>query len=122
MTDMNGDVPIDEGSQLEALAAEDPNNAGNPAAVRKKAKDRKDAEKRRVLAMENLLATPDGRELLRYLLNEVCGLFNISENAAFMTEALHYKEGGRVVGLALHKLALQANPKRYIDLLTESQG
>lgn len=117
MTKHENDPAVDDRTPEEIEADADPNNTANSIAVKTKTKTAKQREKDRAAVIGALLEQPAGREFLGWLLFDVCGLYSIAQNAAFDTNALHYREGGRVVGLMLHKLALQENPNQYMELL-----
>lgn len=94
-----------------AFATEDGVRA---AKRRKETRDHADAEVLRVI-----LSTTQGRDWYMRLLQEVCGLHNVTANAAFDPNALHYREGARAVGLHLHREALRLVKQPYMVALAE---
>jgi hypothetical protein len=107
---------IDEPSPLEGEA---PYNAADRRQVKDKAKSKKLKERERDDVMDALLQMANGRAWLAWLLHAVCGLHNPTENGAYDSNALHYREGARAVGLALQAEALRVNRKNYLAMLEE---
>ncbi len=103
--------------EQDALA--NPDNAANPIAIRGKRKKIEDAERVHNEVLSALLGVPNGREWLAHVLFEICGVFATTENAAFDTNGMHFREGARQVGLHLHKSMLRADAKLYMVLMSE---
>jgi hypothetical protein len=110
--------PEDESTERAPQAGE-PFNAGDRRQVRERAKTEKQKDQMRAAVLEALMRTPEGRELLGHILFKLCGIMVPTENAAYDTNAMHFREGQRAVGLTLQHLALQANKSLYIVLLGE---
>ena len=113
---------IEDLTPEELDAAEHPDSAANPIAIRQKRKTIEDAERVHNEVLTALLSLPNGRAWLAHVLFEVCGVLATTENAAFDTNGMHFREGARQVGLHLHKAILRADAKQYMVLLTEHQG
>lgn len=104
----------------EAIEAEyDPDNAANPLAVRTKARLQKARERERLLGLKTLLNTVPGRAWFMEVLLDHCQLMGATENAAYDSNALHFREGARAVGLELQRMALRADEQLYMVALQE---
>lgn len=113
--DASYDDPEGEGP----LDPEAPYNAADRRAVKAKARTQKEQERDCKDVMNALLSQANGRAFLAWLMLELGGLHAPTENAAYDTNACHFREGARGVALALHALALRTNRDRYMLLLTE---
>lgn len=118
MSDLPSD--IEELTPEERAAQADPHNAAEPIAIRRKKQAADETERALREVMTALLAVPNGRLFLRWLLFDVCGVFRTSVNAAFDTNATIFREGAKEVGFLLHKLALRSDAKQYMVVLTEN--
>ena len=107
-------------SEEERHAILDPDNAGNPIAVREKAKRATDTVKERLAVAGALLETRPGRNFLAWLLIEQGGIFRTSEPGDHDTNAMHFREGAKTLALLINNLALKADPKQYIAFLEEN--
>jgi hypothetical protein len=104
----------------EALQAErDPNNAANEYAIAEKRRKKKDADSKEANGIKYILANEDARRWLAYLLVDTCSLFQPIQNQAHDSNALHWREGARQVGLSIHEQCLAADPAGYMKLLSE---
>ena len=101
---------------------ETPYNAADRRQVKDKAKSKKLKERERDDVMDALLQMANGRAWLAWLLHSVCGMHNPTENGAYDSNALHYREGARAVGLALQAEALRVARANYLLLLQEHLG
>lgn len=99
-----------------------PYDAGDRRHVRDKAKKKKAKDRERDDVMEALLQMANGRAWLAWLLHSVCGLHSPTENGAYDSNALHYREGARAVGLALQAEALRVSKANYLKMLEEHLG
>lgn len=108
----------DEVRQAEA----DPNNAGNPAAVRKKAKVVEDLQRQRQAVVGALLEQKAGREFLAFLMFDVCHLFKSTAKAGMSERESGIFEGARHVGLTLDMVCLRADATRYMLMRKEFEG
>lgn len=116
---MSNEEPIDDFDESATPGDGAPFNAGHRGAVRKrKQKVKMDDEKRNAF-LAHVLANDHGRAWLAWLIHEVCGLYAGTENAAFDTNSVHFKEGARAVALILQNAALSASPDNYILLIKE---
>lgn len=106
-------------TQEEIEADRSPDNAGNPVAVSRKKKAAKGVEKSRKELLSSLLATSTGRDLFRFLIFELCGIHATTENAAYDTNGMHYREGARQVGYVMQKMCIDANAAQYATLFKE---
>ena len=115
------DPLTDEALDEEQNGIVDLNNAADATSI--KVKRKRAEEKDRIYAevMGALLSLPNGREWLAHVLFDLCGVFTTTENAAFDTNAMHFREGARQVGFYLQKMALRADAKLYMVLLTENR-
>lgn len=120
MADRPSDTELSDLTPEEQAAAADPHNAAEPIAIRRKKQVADDTDRMLREVMGALLNTDNGRVFLRWLLFDVCGLFRTSANAAYDMNATMFREGAKEVGHLLHKLALRADAKQYIVVLTDS--
>ena len=97
-----------------------PFDASHRGSIRKRRQQQKVVEQRRDAMLASILSAPHGRAWLAWLIHDVCGLYGATENAAYDTNGLHFKEGARAVGLLLHEEAMRAAPEHYILLMAEN--
>jgi len=104
----------------EAVQAEyDPDNAANDYAVAEKRRKKKDTEKKEANGIKYILANEDARRWLAYLLFDTCAMLRPAQNAAYDSNALHWREGARQVALTIQEQCLAADPTAYMKLLAE---
>lgn len=115
-------MSIDSDDEQQAFDPDAPYDAGNRRHVREKEKKQKLRQRERDDVIEALLQMGNGRAWLAWLLFTVCGLNNPTENGAYDSNALHYREGARAVGLALQAEALRVAKTNYLLLLQEHLG
>ena len=115
-------MSMESDEELQPLDADAPYDAGDRRHVREKAKKQKLRQRERDDVIEALLQMGNGRAWLGWLLFTVCGLNNPTENGAYDSNALHYREGARAVGLALQEEALRVSRANYVKLLQEHLG
>lgn len=117
------DPLLDEGD-AETIASGQVFQAGDRKQVRAQEKKTRQVERDRQEAMTALLATAMGRSWLYWLMCDLtmCDLFGESENAAFDSNALHYREGKRRIAVELQKVALLTNRENYTLMLAEHLG
>ena len=107
----------------EVLQAEqDPNNAGNPVAVRAKQKKVLSIEKERRAVLGALLETREGRGLLKWLIADVGNLYSSMAKVAGSELDLRFYEGARHAAQLLDLECLRADPTRYMMLRKEIEG
>lgn len=92
----------------------------NPRTQREVKKRARQLERERADVLNDLLSTTQGRRFFAWLLHDLCGVYRPVANAAFDAQALHFREGHRAVGIALHDFALREAPAQYIVLLGEA--
>jgi len=96
-----------------------PDNAANEIAVSRKKKETNLRKKRELEAMSDLLATVNGRLLLRTILFHWCGVDSEVVNAAYDANGLHWKMGARSAGMLIKAHCIAANREQFIRLMTE---
>ncbi len=96
-----------------------PYNAADRRHVRAAEKAKKFRDKDKDAVLKVLLAEPNGRAWLRWLLFEVCRIDTTTANAAFDPQAMMFREGAREVGLTVYREALRLSPQGYVLLLQE---
>lgn len=109
----------DDRTQEEIEADAAPDNAGNELAVRRKKGSTKDRVMRENEALSVLLASKNGRLLLRTFLYTVCDIDGEIVNAAYDPHAMHYKAGARRAGMIIRARCQQANQSALLMLITE---
>lgn len=92
-------------------------NAADPEAVTRRRRRADRSESRRLAAFSAVMATPDGRRYLWWLL-ERCGVFKSSFTG---DHATFFNEGQRNVGLAVMADIHAACPELYAVMLHEAQ-
>lgn len=107
---------------IEAEAREGQPDLSDPAVVQKQRRSLKREEQEMANELRKLLGTTAGRRLFARIVHDYCGLYRPVANAAFDAQALHFREGGRAVGLLLHELALQHAKPQYMVLMSETIG
>lgn len=115
------DRPLDyEPKTAEEIEAERaPDNAANELAVKERKTNQRSLAQLRQNALRTVLASKEGRHLLRHILFGYCGLHSISANAAYDPNGLHFKEGARNVGLLLLKDCEVVDPVQLSVLMSE---
>ena len=106
--------------EIEAQRA--PDNAANPIAVSTKKKEAKLRQARELEAMSDLLATVNGRLLLRTILFTTCAIDSEVVNAAYDANGLHWKMGARSAGLLIRARCIAANREQFARLLVEEMN
>ncbi len=102
----------------EALDAErDPDNAANEYAIAAKKRRREHEQAKEAIGLKNIMASRESAAWLEYLLFDICGLMAPTENAAFDTNALHFKEGARNVALLVQDQCINADAGLYVAML-----
>jgi hypothetical protein len=115
-------MSIESDDDTTPIAPDAPYDAGDRRHVREREKSRKLKDRERDDVMEALLQMANGRAWLAWLLHAVCGLHNPTENGAYDSNALHYREGARAVGLTLQAEALRVARTNYLLLLQDHLG
>lgn len=107
----------------EVLQAEqDPNNAGNPVAVRAKRKKVADYDKERRAVLGALLESREGRGVLRWLIADIGNLYSSMAKVAGSELDLRFYEGARHAAQILDLECLRADPTRYMLMRKEIEG
>jgi hypothetical protein len=111
--------PEDFRTDEEIEAERDPNNAGNPLAVRAKTKAAQQIDRTIDEVLRVLLTTKEGRLFVAYIVLDLGKLTETAENAAYDSNALHFREGARAMAAVLHNKALRISPTQYMELMAE---
>ena len=102
------DAPIDTDSPKQKAAAE------------KKAER---IERQRTEVLQAMLSQPSGRDLLAFVLFNLCGFTQSTIGQAETAEGVHtsnlFRAGQRDVALKLHQMLRRADKAGYVVLLTE---
>jgi hypothetical protein len=107
----------------DVLQAElDPNNAGNPVAVRAKQKKVVLAETERRAVIGALLETKEGRRFLKWLVADVGQLYSSLVKVAGSGTDLRVYEGMRHAAQILDLECLRSDPTRYMIMRKEIEG
>lgn len=115
MSDFDPEKPI------EVVEAErDPNNAGNPIAVRVKAQVAKDAVKKEHDAIKTLMLSEGGRSWMGRVLFDMARVMASIEPGSFDTNALHFAAGARQLGLHIQTDIIAAAPEQYLIFVKEN--
>ena len=123
MTDANPEE--EDGGPLDPTASErEPEeglpNAANSRSTKTAAKRAKAEAAEEAEALAMLLNSKAGRRWYARLLTDACGMYRPLASQAYDNNSLHFREGARLVGLHLHKEALQKAKPQYMVLLAET--
>jgi hypothetical protein len=94
-----------------------PANAADPGAVKDKAKKDRLRERQRKEDWRKVLDLQEGRNVMRQIVNEFCGVDNQFQSLA--EESMQYSEGRRVVGLKIRKLIKREFPNHWLVMNKE---
>lgn len=96
--------------------SKEPFNAGDPEAIKKRERDSKDLERRRINGLKVIVENEDARLWLWGLL-EFCG---ISRSSFTGNSETFFREGARNVGLKVQAELVKNYPESYITMMKES--
>lgn len=114
------DAEIEDTGVEEPVRPKGQYNAGDRRAVKAKEKEATTVQEQRDYVINSLLSVPNGRAWLAWVLNEICHVDDPLDSVIHETNALHWREGRRTVGLELRKEAMRVNKTAYLKMLEEN--